>query len=86
MRSKLLIAMLAAGLVLGSFAVGNYAAGQSQSKRSGWQYTIVRHGPYLREGGSDLKKFQEMGTEGWELASSYPIKGEIVVSIFKRKK
>lgn len=83
MRLKLFTALLVAGLVLVSFAVGNYA--KSESAKVKWEYTIVKHSPYLKETGSDFKKFTTMGAEGWELASSYPIKGEIIVSIFKRR-
>ena len=86
MRSKSFAALLVLGLILGSLAVGNYASGQSGSKGPKWEYTIVKHSPYLTEEGSDFKRFQEMGNEGWELASSYPVRGEIVVSIFKRMK
>ena len=85
MRSKFLITILVAGLLLGSFAAGNYASGQSKSKGYWWEYTLLKHSPYLREAGSDFKEFQEMGKDGWELSSSYPVKGEIVNSVFKRK-
>ncbi len=84
MRFKSLTAILVAGLILGSFAAGNYA--QTKSKGPKWEYTTLRHSPILKERGSDFKKFRSMGSEGWELASSYRVKGEIVVSIFKRKK
>jgi hypothetical protein len=85
-RSKRLIALLVAGLVLGSFAAGNYATGQTKSKIEKWEYTTLRHSPILKEKGSDMRKIQGMGTEGWELASSYRVKGELIVSIFKRRK
>ncbi len=86
MRSRLLILTLAAGLALGFLAAGDHASGQSRAKPRKWQYTTLRHSPYLKKGGSDLAKIQEMGAKGWELAASYPVKGEIVVSIFKRSK
>jgi hypothetical protein len=60
--------------------------GQSAEKLDKWEYRTVNHSQYLREGGSDLIGFNNLGREGWELASSYPIKGEIVVSVFKRRR
>ncbi|MDA0744968.1 MAG: hypothetical protein O2954_00485 [bacterium] len=86
MRFRLLTAVLVGGLLLGSFAIGNYAVGQSSTKTVKWKYTIIKHSPYLTESGSDFKNIQALGDEGWELASSYPVKGEIVISIFKRQK
>jgi len=85
-RSRFLTALLAAGLVLGSFAAGNYASGQSGTKGPKWEYTVLRHSPHLKEGGTDFGKIQKMGKNGWALASSYPVKGEIVISVFKRQK
>ena len=84
MRSKILVASLFAALLLGGFAAGNYTAGAHGSKATGWDYTIMQHAPYLTERGSDLQKIREMGKSGWELASSYRVKGEVVISIFKR--
>ena len=86
MRSKFLITILVTGLLLSSFAAGNYASGQSKSKGPRWEYTLRKHSPYLREAGSDFKEFQEMGKDGWELSSSLPVKGEIVISVSKRRK
>jgi hypothetical protein len=85
-RPKFLTLLLVAGLLFGSFAAGNYASGQTKKKKSKWQYTSLRHGPYLKDTGSDMKKIKALGAEGWELASSYGVKGEIVTSIFKREK
>jgi len=80
---KFFIAVLAIGLLL---AAGNYATGQPQSKSVKWEYTIYKHSPHLTESGTEFKEIQQMGNEGWELASSYTARGEIVVSIFKRQK
>ena len=84
MRSKWMTAFVDCLLLLGSFAMGNYAAGRSKKKgKVRWDYTIVRHAPHMREGESDFKKIRNLGSEGWELASSYPVKGEIVIPIMK---
>ena len=72
--------------MLGSFAAGNYASGQSKKKKSKWENTSIRHSPYPKATGSDMKKMKALGAEGWELAPSYGVKGEIVTSVFKRKK
>ena len=74
------------GLVLGAFAVGNYASGQSSTKVQRWEYTILKHSPLISEGSTDFGKIQKLGKEGWELSSSYSMRGEIIVSIFKRKR
>lgn len=84
-RFNRFVAVLVVGLVLGAFAVGNYAAGAPQAKQK-WEYTLCKHSPYLTEGGSDFKEIQRLGDEGWELASSYSVRGEMVISIFKRLK
>lgn len=72
---------LIAGLVIGSDLFG-----QAPKKLDKWEYTVLRHSPHLREGGSDLKRLQSLGRDGWEVASSYPVKGEIIVSILKRRR
>lgn len=84
MRTNRLIIVLVLSLVLGTFAVGNYATGQSTSKKQQWEYVIFKHSPHLKETGTDFKEMQTMGKEGWQLASSYTVRGEVVVSIFKR--
>ena len=88
MRGRIAILSVAAAIIIGSFAAVIYAAGQvtAESKRPKWEYTIITHGPYLKKDGSDFQKLQNKGNEGWELASSYRIKGEIIMSIFKRKR
>ncbi|MDP6777685.1 MAG: hypothetical protein QGI83_13070 [Candidatus Latescibacteria bacterium] len=86
MRTKSTVILLFVALLIGGFAAGNYASGTSGSKAKGWDYTIIQHAPYLTERGSDLQKIREMGRSGWELASSYRVKGEVVISIFKRPK
>ena len=86
MRSRIFTLLAVIGLLLGSFAAGNYASGQTTKKKSKWEFTSIRHSPYLKNTGSDIKKMKSMGAEGWELASSYPVKGEIIISVFKRKK
>ena len=86
MRPRMLTILIVVVLLFGSFAAGNYASGQSKKKKSKWQYTSLRHSPYLKDTGSDMKKMKELGAEGWELASSYGVRGEIVTSIFKRKR
>ena len=87
MRGRIAILSVAAAIIIGSFAAVIYAAGQTtaESKRAKWKYTVITHGPYLKKGGSDLQKLQNKGKEGWELASSYRIKGEIIVSILKKR-
>jgi hypothetical protein len=69
---------------LGTFAIANYATGQSTKKVQQWEYVILKHSPHLKETRTDFKEVQAMGKEGWQLASSYTIRGEVVVSIFKR--
>ena len=59
---------------------------QAKDKLDRWEYSVLRHSPHLRDGGSDLKRLQALGKEGWEVASSYPVRGEIVVSILKRRR
>lgn len=84
MRFNRFTAVVVVGLVLGVFAIGNYATGQATRKVQKWEYTIFKHSPHLKEAGTDFKEIQTMGKEGWELAASYTIRGEVVVSIFKR--
>ncbi len=60
--------------------------GQPKEKLDKWEYTVLKHSPHLREGGSDLKRLQSLGREGWEVASSYGVRGEIIVSILKRRR
>jgi hypothetical protein len=79
-------AILILGLVLGAFAMGNYASGQASSKMQRWEYSILKHSPLLKEGGTDFAKMQKLGKEGWELSSSYAMRGEVIISIFKRKR
>ena len=86
MRLKRFSAILVFCLLVVSFAVGNYATGQTATKRAKWDYSIVRHSPHMTESGSDFKKLRRMGSKGWELAASYPAKGEVIYSIFKRKR
>lgn len=59
-------------------------AEQKKKALDQWTYHVVTHSQYLKEGGSDLRRFNALGKEGGELASSYPIKGELIVSVFKR--
>ena len=84
MRKKSFGIFLAIFLI--SIVAGNYASGQSNSKVVKWEYSILKHDPYLREAGSDFKNIVKLGSEGWELAASYPAKGEVIYSIFKRPK
>lgn len=86
MRFNRFTAILILGLVLGAFAVGNYASGQSSTKKQRWEYTIFKHSPLLKEGGTDFTKMQALGKDGWELGSSYSMRGEVVISIFKRQR
>lgn len=83
-RTRMLTALLAILLVVVSFAVGNYAASHAETSKVKWDYAIVRHSPHMTEHGSDFRKFRRMGSDGWELASSYPAKGEVIYSLFKR--
>ena len=85
MRKRLVTALLVVGFLLGSLVAANYAA-ETKPKRPRWEYLVLRHSPGLKQSGSDMKKIQEMGSEGWELASSYPSRGEIIYTIFKRTK
>ena len=85
MRSRVWVVLVVSAFLFGSFAVTNYAAGESKSKTPRWEYRILAHSPNLKKGGSDLQKLQDKGKEGWELASSYRIKGEIIVSILKKR-
>ena len=86
MRSRVWVVLVVSAFLFGSFAVTNYAAGESKSKTPRWEYRILAHSPNLKKGGSDLKKIKKIGVEGWELASSYRSGAEVVVSIFKRRK
>jgi len=83
-RSKLGITILVAALELAFNAVGNYSSVQAQKKAVKWEYSVLRHSPNLRRGGDDLGKIQSMGAKGWELAASYRVKGEIIISVFKK--
>jgi len=96
-RPRMLTGLIVVMLLFGSFAAGNYASGQSKKKKSKWEYTSLRHSPYLKNSGSDMQKMKALGAEGWELASSYGVKGEelassygvkgeIITSVFKRKR
>lgn len=82
---KRILAASALVLVLGP-VLNSGLQGQPEEKLARWEYTMLRHSPHLREGGSDLKRLHSLGKEGWEVASSYPVKGEIVVSILKRRR
>lgn len=84
MHKSRLTAILVIGLVLGIFVLGNYATGQTANKIQQWEYTLLKHSPHLTETGTDFKEIQALGKEGWQLASSYTLRGEVVVSIFKR--
>lgn len=84
MQKKIFTAVLVMGLVLGAFAMGNYATGQSTNKKQRWEYTLLKHSPHLKEAGTDFKEIQALGKEGWQLASSYTVRGEVVISIFQR--
>jgi hypothetical protein len=84
MSRKILLA--ASAIALSGMILGSDLQGQGKERLQRWEYTVLRHSPHLREGGSDLKRLQSLGKEGWEVASSYPAKGEIVVSILKRKR
>ena len=79
-----------AAIVILILAVGMFSnatlKGQEKDRLDRWEYTVLRHSPHLREGGSDLKRLNALGKEGWEVASSYPVRGEIVVSILKRRR
>ena len=86
MRSRLAVTILVAGLVLASIVVGNYASVQAQKSAPKWEYTMLRHRPHLKRGGDDMEKIQAMGAKGWELAASYRVKGEIIISVFKKPK
>ena len=84
MQKSRLMAILVIGLFLGIFVLENYATGQTASKMQQWEYTLLKHSPHLTETGTDFKEIQALGKEGWQLASSYTLRGEVVVSIFKR--
>ena len=86
MRTRFLSALLIVLLFGMSLAIGNYAAGESGPGKIKWDYAIVRHSPHMTESGSDFKKFKRMGSDGWQLASSYRAKGEVIYSIFKRRR
>ena len=86
MQQKSLTAVLVIGLVLGAFAMGNYATGQSPAKKQRWEYTLLKHSPHLKESGTDFKEIEALGKDGWQLASSYTVRGEVVISIFQRPK
>jgi len=84
-RRRIVIGVIAGGLLMSAII----AATPSTSKRPErprWEYTVIRHSPLLKSGGTDLKNIQEIGKEGWELAASYPTRGEVIYSIFKRPK
>lgn len=86
MQIKRFAAILVLGLVWGAFTMGSYATGQTTNKTPKWEYTILKHSPHLKETGTDFKEMQALGKDGWQLASSYTIRGEVVVSIFQRQK
>lgn len=84
MRSRMAII---AGLIgIAGVALTSDLQSQGKEKLDRWEYSVLRHSPHLREGGSDLKRLQALGKEGWEVASSYQVRGEIVVSILKRRR
>ena len=82
-RGLLLGALL---ITLGLISTQTQTGGQSAPEAARWEYKVVNHSPYLRHGGSDLNRFNGLGKDGWELAGSYPIKGEVFVSVFKRRR
>lgn len=84
MRFNRFTATLVVGLVLGAFALGSYATGQTPKKVQKWEYAILKHSPHLKESGTDFKEIEALGKEGWQLASSYTLRGEVVISIFQR--
>jgi hypothetical protein len=62
--------------VLGIILIFGFAArsdllSQPKDRLDKWEYMVLRHSPHLREGGSDIKRLQSLGKEGWEVASSY---------------
>lgn len=74
------------GCVAVLFAASEILGQEPKEKLDRWEYTVMRHSPHIREGGSDLKRLQALGKDGWEVASSYPARGEIVVTILKRRR
>ncbi len=79
--------MIVLGIILlTGLALQSDLFGQPKDRLDRWEYTVLRHSPHLREGGSDMKSLRNLGKEGWEVASSYPTRGEIVVSILKRRR
>ncbi len=86
MNKNRLTTLFVIGLFLGIFILGNYATAQTASKVQQWEYTLLKHSPHLTETGTDFKEIQAIGKEGWQLASSYTLRGEVVISIFKRPK
>jgi len=84
MHKSRLTAIFVIGLFLGIFILGNFATGQTATKVQQWEYMLLKHSPHLTETGTDFKEIQALGKEGWQLTSSYTLRGEVVVSIFKR--